>query len=513
MGAEAAGASRAWARVGGLGLLAIVAFVLVPNATASAMIYDGAEFALVAAMVAGVRRNRPAAVAAWSLLIAGQAASVLADVMYDVYALILHDDTWPGPWDVPYLLGYVGTIGGLCGLLRRRNRGRGYAGLIDSLLIGVACALLSWVFLIRYLAESETMGTLGQAVTLAYPCLDLVVLALVAWLLTTDGKRRAAFLLLVAGTTTALIADDLWAFVDMTSYHPALSVGRFVNATFLVSFLLLAMAITHPSMVVVGLPTPAPATRPMSWRRLGLLAGAALIAPALLAWQALTGHGTVRDALAIAVASAAMFLLGLTRMTMLIRRLHRQARVMQQQAERLRELAEQDPLTGLPNRRTWDESLPAALVRAGRDGTPVTVAIVDLDHFKAFNDRHGHQMGDRLLKEAAATWADGLRRGDLLARYGGEEFVALLPSADEAEAARVIDRLRRRTPMGCTFSAGLAAWDGRETGEALLARADRALYRAKAAGRDRIERAEAAPTTRSLAPGSLAPELPESTRS
>ncbi|WP_412737232.1 diguanylate cyclase domain-containing protein [Krasilnikovia sp. MM14-A1259] len=481
-------AGRAWAWVG---LLAIVGFLILPDGNASAIYYDVVEFALVGAMVVGVLRNRPAAIVGWSLLIAGSFASAVADAMFDVYALALHDDSWPGPWDVAYLLGYLFTASGLCVLLLRRNRGSGYAGLVDSLLIGVACSLLSWVFLIRYIAAGETMGTLGHAVTLAYPSLDLVVLALVTWLLTTDGARRAAFQLLVAAMVAALIADYLWAFIDMTSYDPALSVGRFVSASFLLAFLLQAMAITHPGMVEVGQPTPTPATRAMPWARVGLMACAVLIAPVLLAWQALTGNGTVRDALPIAVASAAMFLLGLTRMTMLIRRLHQQARVMQQQAERLRELAEQDPLTGLPNRRIWDVALPAALARATRDGAPVSVAIVDLDHFKAFNDLHGHQMGDRLLKEAAAAWADGLRAGDLLARYGGEEFVALLPDTDEVEAGDVLDRLRGRTPMGCTFSAGLATWDGRENGEALLSRADRALYHAKATGRDRVERAEA----------------------
>ena len=134
--------------------------------------------------------------------------------------------------------------------------------------------------------------------------------------------------------------------------------------------------------------------------------------------------------------------------------------------------------------------LPAALSGAARDGEPVSVAILDLDWFKAFNDEHGHQMGDRVLKEAAAAWSDGLRGGDLLARYGGEEFVGLLPGTDGGEAAALLDRLRGLTPLGCTFSAGLATWDGTEHGETLLYRADQALYRAKAAGRDRIERAE-----------------------
>jgi diguanylate cyclase (GGDEF)-like protein len=163
-------------------------------------------------------------------------------------------------------------------------------------------------------------------------------------------------------------------------------------------------------------------------------------------------------------------------------------------------MAQQDPLTGLPNRRAWNAALPPAMRRAARDGVPLALAVLDLDHFKAFNDEHGHQGGDRLLKAAAAAWTANLRTVDILARYGGEEFAALLPGADAADAVELIDRLRPLTPMGCTFSAGVAVWDGAEAGEDLLARADQALYRAKAAGRDRTECAAPPCVTKGSAP-------------
>jgi diguanylate cyclase (GGDEF)-like protein len=182
-----------------------------------------------------------------------------------------------------------------------------------------------------------------------------------------------------------------------------------------------------------------------------------------------------------------MFLLVVARMTMLVHQVHSQAVVLEEQTDRLREVAQQDPLTGLPNRRAWNAALPPALQRAARDGAPLTLAVLDLDHFKNFNDTHGHQAGDRLLKEAAAVWVANLRTVDLVARYGGEEFVALLPGATVAEATELLDRLRPLTPMGCTFSAGVATWDGAESADDLVARADRALYRAKGAGRDRIQ--------------------------
>ncbi len=151
---------------------------------------------------------------------------------------------------------------------------------------------------------------------------------------------------------------------------------------------------------------------------------------------------------------------------------------------RAEEAARTDALTGLGNRRVWDRALPRELARAARHGTPLTVAMLDLDHFKAFNDARGHPAGDALLREAARRWAHELRATDLLTRYGGEEFALLLPTTDFAEAVEAVDRLRAVTPEGQTCSAGVASWDGEETPEALVARADRALYHAKAAGRD-----------------------------
>ncbi len=150
-------------------------------------------------------------------------------------------------------------------------------------------------------------------------------------------------------------------------------------------------------------------------------------------------------------------------------------------------LAASDPLTGLPNRRRWDEEAARMVARAERTGEPLAIAIIDLDRFKAYNDGHGHQAGDRLLKEAAAAWRDQLRGGDLLARWGGEEFAVALPGVTAEDAAPVLERLRRATPSGETASAGAATFVAGSTLAALVEQADQALYRAKARGRDRLE--------------------------
>ncbi|HEV3464541.1 MAG TPA: GGDEF domain-containing protein [Actinomycetota bacterium] len=162
----------------------------------------------------------------------------------------------------------------------------------------------------------------------------------------------------------------------------------------------------------------------------------------------------------------------------------RQAIEISRLVSRLEGLARTDPLTGVPNRRVWEEELPRELERARRLGTEVCVAMIDLDNFKAYNDRHGHQAGDLVLKEAATAWRAQVRSTDLLARYGGEEFVLLLPACALDDAVQIVERLRAVTPL-VTCSVGLACWDFQEAATELVERADQALYVAKAEGRNR----------------------------
>jgi diguanylate cyclase (GGDEF)-like protein len=170
-----------------------------------------------------------------------------------------------------------------------------------------------------------------------------------------------------------------------------------------------------------------------------------------------------------------------------------QARVRYQRSRlgQVTKLARTDALTGLPNRRSLDEELPRELARASRQGTPVCAVMLDIDHFKEFNDTRGHLAGDALLKETAAAWRDALRDTDyvafygFVARYGGEEFAVVLPDCDLGEAMAVVERLRTSMPGERTSSAGVALWNGVEGPDALLGRADEALYHAKRSGRDR----------------------------
>jgi diguanylate cyclase (GGDEF)-like protein len=152
---------------------------------------------------------------------------------------------------------------------------------------------------------------------------------------------------------------------------------------------------------------------------------------------------------------------------------------------RLERNALRDPLTGTVNRRGLDETLPQERARAARSGEPLTVVMIDLDHFKRYNDRQGHAGGDALLRAAAQGWLKQLRPTDMLARYGGEEFTLVLPACGSDQAAALVSRLRPVMPDHQTFSAGIATWNGTETTDELMQRADAALLKAKRSGRNR----------------------------
>ncbi len=152
----------------------------------------------------------------------------------------------------------------------------------------------------------------------------------------------------------------------------------------------------------------------------------------------------------------------------------------------LERFAATDPLTGALNRRAWETELFALMEQSRTNSTPLTIALIDLDHFKAFNDAHGHAAGDDLLRDFAAAVLGGLRSTDLFARWGGEEFVVALADCDVQQAAAMLHRVRTAVPDRESCSIGHTIWMPGETMAACISRADNALYIAKGAGRDRL---------------------------
>lgn len=183
-----------------------------------------------------------------------------------------------------------------------------------------------------------------------------------------------------------------------------------------------------------------------------------------------------------------------------------------QRARAMRSLMVRDGLTSLFNHSVTQDLLIREVARARRSGQPLSVVLLDIDHFKQVNDRHGHQAGDRVLKSLARLLRQRLRATDLIGRYGGEEFLIVMPETRAASAAMVIDSLRERfahiehqregTPLRVTFSAGIAEWTQGVDASGLIEKADAALYQAKRHGRNQVLIADAqigqAPQRRAL---------------
>jgi|SRR5579862_4789605 len=183
---------------------------------------------------------------------------------------------------------------------------------------------------------------------------------------------------------------------------------------------------------------------------------------------------------------AFLALLPFTGVLYLLARERRERLDAESEADRLGTLAHVDDLTRAANRRSFDAQLVVEQARAGRSWAELSVCLLDLDHFKAYNDTHGHPAGDDLLQRVATAWGETLRPEAMLARLGGEEFGLILPDAGPAAAEAVVQRMRDVTPPEITFSAGIATWNREETISDLVQRADVALYRAKDEGRNRL---------------------------
>ncbi|MCY1139487.1 GGDEF domain-containing protein [Actinoplanes sp. Pm04-4] len=447
-------------------------------------------YAGAVAVLVGARRLPRKDRLPWWLFAVGLAANVTGIGVAILCSEVWHLVDLPTPADPLFLLLYPFCAAGIAVLIRRRESGRDWTAMIDATTITTGFGLLAWIYVIAPSADGGKITMLGEATQSAYPIGDLVMIAMMTRLLRGSGPRGGPFWLLTGSLGAFLAGDTAWVVMGnlIDQGYPVEDIvwlNRGISSIFLVAFALFGAAALHRDARTLGAPA-GPAVARLGRVHLALLTLASLVAPALLAVQ--LAHGQVTDGMAIVVASAALFLLVVTRMAQLVRQVERQA-------QQVRELARRDELTGLPNRRAWNDELPRALEDARRDGRPVSVALLDLDLFKQFNDTYGHPAGDRLLKSSAAAWQEQLRTVDTLARYGGEEFVVLLPGAEQDEAREVLQRALAATPLGQTFSAGVAVWDGRETSDKLIERADRALYDAKAAGRDQIIAAANRPAT------------------
>jgi diguanylate cyclase (GGDEF)-like protein len=423
----------------------------------------------------GLPRGKPRV--PWLFLGFSQVVYAVADICFYVSHNVLGQTAFPAVADALYLLHYPLVVVGLILLIRRRTPGHDLASVLDAATLAVAVGMLSWLYLIGPQARAGSLS-LVTVVSVAYPVMDLAMFAVALRLILGPGGRPASFVLLTANLLAIFTADTVYVMQQLSGTY---ATGNFLDAIWLGGNLALGAAALHPTVRRVEERANS-ADVQLTPSRLAVLAGAALIAPSTLVLQFALGR--LRDIPVIAAACAALFMLTIGRLAGLV-------------ADQ-RTLAITDVLTGLRTRRFFGAQLPVEIAKARRSGAKLAVLIVDIDHFKSINDGYGHPAGDRVLVEVARRLRESVRPSDVLARYGGEEFALVVPSVSVEELAAIGERLRDQVAssqiqvatdvwLHVTVSIGTATlpMNGGTPAE-LINTADRALYAAKAQGRDRV---------------------------
>jgi two-component system, cell cycle response regulator len=431
-----------------------------------------ASAAVACAVAAAHTRGRARAV--WGLFATGQAIWAVTDGTAGVLLASGHVVPEVSPLEIGWLGFYVPMLAAVLLLYRRLRPERGWQGLLDGMIVTVAVAAVAWTTVLAPLAEDASGGLVGALVALLYPALDLVCLMALGWIVLRHGRRSPPWLRWVVAAFAMQSAAGLAYAVSALHGHeltlaPAL-VFMAAGWTWVAAGIVRTRAAerawaagrhdappawsqTAPFVLGAGVVTLG-AARPDPELRIAAVVAAALVAArAVDAMRVARGLLAERDLLLVT-----------------------------------------DPLTGVFNRRYLDHEANRSFARAERGDESLSAIALDLDNFKAVNDRLGHGVGDDVLVAVARTIGAELRAGDLVCRLGGDEFLVLCPGTATPEALRVAERIRARVraraaalvpEIPVTASLGVATVPGdAPDGPGLLRAADEALYAAKAAGRD-----------------------------
>lgn len=459
------------------GVVCLLAMVIPVGTPARIILINGSSVAAAGIFLRAVSQMPGRASVVWWFLWVYLALTVVGDIVYDVYLYHLQQEPFPSFADLVYLAAYGALVVALVILVRSRQSGRNRETWIDTAVMTLAAACVVATVVVVPILNDVSAPDISMIVALTYPLLDVIALSALIRLLIDMDHVSAPLGLLTASIALTLTADLVFQSLDAQGL--VTDTPGWVDVLFLAALFLLTAAATARGAIDISKPTPA--NRRTKARLIGL-AIAALTAPTLLAFSVWGEVGS--GARLLAVVSIAILLLILWGSLILVS-------MVEQQAALLTDLARRDGLTGLPNRRTWDFELERAEKRATEERTPLTIAILDMDHFKAFNDRFGHPKGDELLVASARVWHALLDPPAMLARYGGEEFAVLLPGLSKEQAMPILERLRAATPGNQTVSIGYAQRLPGESVTQTFARADKALYLAKETGRNRVRTLDA----------------------
>ncbi|SDT46940.1 diguanylate cyclase (GGDEF) domain-containing protein [Actinoplanes derwentensis] len=448
-----------------------------PSVTLASVIGIG----MCAMMVTGARRYRPAGIGSWYLFAAGVGTWIVGDAVFAQQVLLGGGMIYPSWADAFYLGAYPMLSVALFRLTREPGPLRS-STIIDSAIIAVGLGIVYWTFLIEPILADTAMPLLTRLVTAGYPTAGVLLCAVITPILFRRGPRTPSLWLITAGSVTALAGN-----IGYSLFFERIP-ATVLFGSFLVAYALWAGAAGHPSMA-----QPITGDRDSLGRsRLLVLTASTLLVPAVLLVQGERGASGMSWA-AVAVGSMALFILVATRMSGYISRVDSQAR-------QLRDLVMRDDLTGLPNRRAFEQRAATAVAAA-----PCHMIMIDLAGFKHVNDRLGRAAGDQALIAVAELLRLCVRDGDVVARMGADEFAVLvhdtLPADGLVVAGRLQELLRHpvhagehelllnaRLGVASSSVPSTASPDDPCLGAAeLVRRADTARYAAKSTGGQLVE--------------------------
>ena len=452
----------------------------------------------VTAIVVGIRRYGPDNRRFWSLCAAGLGTSLVAGVL----TLVLPSEAASSVAliDGTYLAGYTVLV--LAGLhaMPVRGRYRDWAGILDALTLAIAGATLFFYYEVEpALSGHPSFHTVVTGVV--YPAYDLLLVVLLSRLATSTAPRRFPFVMICVALSSSVITDFWYATAGGDGYVW----GSVSDAFWVLPMTAFGAAALHPAMKEFAAARQGDALR-ITWIRVFLIGFGAFSVPVVVAWIAYFRGHLVEAMPPVLVGSSLLAVAGVARTAEMVRQARNVAERAQALSTQLREslsdrerlhdelvhTALYDPLTGLANRRLFQERLDQALERVGR---PCAVMFIDLDDFKNINDSLGHVVGDLALVELARRIEANLRTEDIMARFGGDEFAVLLLEPTPEGVATLGQRLLEAvavpmdvagTALTLRISIGAAGSENATDKSDLLRNADIAMYEAKAAGKDQI---------------------------
>ena len=447
----------------------------------------------------------------WAAFAVGIACWSAGEWIWDSYDLFFRAET-PlfSAADPLYYLGYPFLMVGVGLLVVPAPGSRLDAkSAIDGLLLATVLGVVAWRWFLIPIYDNTEASTLDVLVTFGYPVLDLALLAAIIFTFyRVQGGLSLPALLLVAGALTTTVTDGVYLYLATVVGYDIL--GNPLELGWIASYFAFGVAaVVHMEQQQrEAKEVPRPTLGTARLRAAGFVLPYLALAPLLGMNVYDLASGSPDAALSVGIIVAITLVVGRQFLTLQEladsrEELEHVNRQLQESVGVEHHLARTDALTGIPNRRFIDELVEAEAGRSSRYGQPLAVVLADLDDLKEINDGFGHGAGDEALRYVAELARSSCRKVDVVGRYGGDEFVFVLPSSGIDEAVVFAERFRlllaqhpvpndSGQPLPLTVSLGVAAWDGQSMNApaSLISDADRAMYVAKAAGRNRTVVAE-----------------------